>query len=269
MASLYDLSPDELLNLPRRGDPGWIGATDPTVPGAGNAGVPFPGGQPDPFDEFDPTKRSPNTGVNGGAPGLSTGGANGGDFGQFWMASGGRTVDDLKARVAEWNASHPGDPVTLGGSKGDKPTYRRRTYDAVIGAGAGGQGASWSDITDGGGGAGGGSAPYLDPYTKEYKLPTADEFYQMPGVQASLNQIQQGGERSAAARGTLLTPGTQLGINRASSDYIGNQYATLAGLGQNAFGINRDIFYHNQDEPYRKLYNLAALGKPGAYTPPV
>lgn len=90
----------------------------------------------------------------GGGGGSSSSGGGGGNpdaFGQAWVASGGRTVQDLKNFVA----AHPEYGATLGGSKGDKVTIGGRTFDAVIGAGAGGQGASWNDITAGGGGGGG------------------------------------------------------------------------------------------------------------------
>lgn len=80
-------------------------------------------------------------------------------FGQLWLASGGRTPADLAAFIA----AHPEFGATIGGSKGDKVTIGGRTFDAVIAAGEGGRGASWSDITGGGppnaGGEGGGAAP--------------------------------------------------------------------------------------------------------------
>lgn len=83
----------------------------------------------------------------------------GGDFGRAWLGSGGRTLDDFRRFLEQWNSANPNDRVTAGGSKGDKATYRGRTYDAVIAAGLGGQGASWNDITDGEPGGGGGAAP--------------------------------------------------------------------------------------------------------------
>lgn len=80
------------------------------------------------------------------------GGGRSGDyagFGQAWIASGGRTPADLAAFIQ----AHPEYGATITGSKGDKVTIGGRTFDAVIAAGLGGQGASWSDITNGGGGA--------------------------------------------------------------------------------------------------------------------
>lgn len=103
-----------------------------------------------------------------------TGGAgpyDGQTFGQAWLASGKRTVADLKAFADAWNAAYPNDRVTLGGSKGEKVTYRGRTYDSVISAGMGGTGASWNDITDGGGqtfSSDGLDPSYIEPWTREF-----------------------------------------------------------------------------------------------------
>lgn len=70
-------------------------------------------------------------------------------FGQAWLGSGGKTVADLEAFIA----ANPQFGATLTGSKRDKVTIGGRTFDAVRSAGiGGGLGASWDDITDGGGG---------------------------------------------------------------------------------------------------------------------
>lgn len=201
------------------------------------------------------------------APAAMTGAAaNAPDFGQFWMQSGGRTVADLKARAAEWNAAHPNDPVTLGGSKGDKPTYRGQTYDAVIAAGLGGQGASWNAIggsTAGAvGGAGWAQGDFTKPFTGQYQLPSLADLQAMPGYQAGLDAATQAVQRSAAANGTLLTGGLQRRLGQVANDYAQQQYGNLANLKLGEFGTNRDIAYRNQDAPFAKLSSLAVLGKP-------
>lgn len=75
---------------------------------------------------------------------------------QAWIASGGRTVTDLRNFIA----AHQGDfasGVTIGGSKGDKLFYNGQFLaDVVISAGInGGQGAYWNEDTGSGGGSGG------------------------------------------------------------------------------------------------------------------
>ena len=77
-------------------------------------------------------------------PAGRTGDASG--FGRAWLASGGRTVDDLRAFIA----ANPQYGAELFGSKGDKVRIGGRAFDAVIGAGAGGQGGSWYDISNAG-----------------------------------------------------------------------------------------------------------------------
>lgn len=68
-----------------------------------------------------------------------------GGFGRAWLASGGRTVNDLAAFVQ----AHPEYGASVGGSKGDKVTIGGRTFDAIMSAGVnGGLGASWNDITN-------------------------------------------------------------------------------------------------------------------------
>lgn len=68
-------------------------------------------------------------------------------YGQAWQGSGGRTLQDWQNY---WNA-HPEasqNGAQLTGSKQDKVSYGGHTYDMVIGAGLGGQGASFSDVTN-------------------------------------------------------------------------------------------------------------------------
>ena len=70
-----------------------------------------------------------------------------------------------------------------------------------------------------------------------------------PGFQFRLAEGQKALERSAAARGTLLTGGTLKGINRFAQDYAsneyGNQYARLFG---------------EQNARYNQLYGLSNIG---------
>ena len=79
----------------------------------------------------------------------STSGSSGADFGNAWIASGGKPPADLRAFTDQWNSTHPQNQATISGSKMDKVTIDGRTYDAVISAGTGGTGASWTDVTDG------------------------------------------------------------------------------------------------------------------------
>ena len=153
-------------------------------------------------------------------------------FGQAWMASGGRTVQDLQAFVA----AHPEYGATLTGSKGDKVIFpNQRAFDAVIAAGeGGGRGASWGDITGTSGQGGSGSGANGQPY----KFLTDD-----PSYQWRLQQGLDAGQKGAAARGILNTGGTlkdltAFGQGMASTEYGNafNRKGTLAELGVRAAG---------------------------------
>lgn len=230
----------------------------------------------------------------------STGGGLTGDaakaaFGQAWIASGGRTVSDLKAFADKWNAEHPDAKVTLGGSKGDKVYGPGGSFwaDAVIGAGdGGGRGASWQTE------AGGDSKPgnLLDPFPGQFSYqnftpppdfvaPTADQAFNDQGFQFALKQGQEALERSAAAKGTLLTTGTLKNLSQFNQDAASQQYDKVynrrlgeyenayghaqtnyerdynQALGQ--FGLRHDLWNEAQDRPFNKLYSLAQLGQVG------
>jgi hypothetical protein len=228
------------------------------------------------FDQFQPappppgsTPAPPGSAPAPGAAPAPTGTAPGGlgrdAFGQAWLASGGRTVDDLKRFVA----AHPEYGVKLGGTKGDKVYGPDGTFwaDAVMSAGTGGTGALW-DTSTGGGSSGGGMlgamGPWMQPYDKTYTLPTADELAKMPGYQAGMDAFNRASQNSAAAHGMLLNGRTNQAMNAAAGDYAMQNYGMLASLGKSAFDTNYGIFRNNQNDPFDKAYRTAQLGKPGA-----
>jgi hypothetical protein len=236
--------------------------------------------------QFNPENASGNSPLNGGGgftggrmpgelvatgqPVPAQGGAwdpaNVNRFRDAWMASGGRTTEDLR-RFVEANPQY-GAQVT--GSKGSKILFPgMQAFQAVRSAGLGGGiGAAWDDITghqEAGVGQGdaGGSMPFgslIAPFTERYTLPSMAELQQMPGYQAAQDAAMEATQRSAAAKGTLLTGGTQRALQQNAGDVASQMYGQLAGLGMNAFGINRDSFWHNQDAPFSKLYNTSQLG---------
>lgn len=167
-------------------------------------------------------------------------------FGRAWTSSGGRTVADLKAFADNWNAQNPSSPVTLGGSKGDKVYGPGGQFwaDAVLAAGAGGQGASWQTASGSGGGGG-----LLDPI----HLPSVEELQAMPGYQAAIDAAVKNVQGSAAARGVLRTGGAVRAAQNAAENTAMQKYADIAGL---SLGVQQ----RNQDSPFQKLSTLAQLG---------
>jgi len=180
-------------------------------------------------------------------------------FKAAWYASGGKTTTDLKNFVA----AHPEFGATITGSKGSKLTFPGGiAVQAVRSAGLdGGIGPAWDDISGGGGGGGtDAQGNFLTPYNKQFSLMSPQEFINSPFSQAALAEIRQGGERGAAARGTLLTPGTEQAINRKSVDYLGDAYAQMANMDLGVQQGNYGIFKDNQDRPFDKLYRTSAMG---------
>jgi len=209
-------------------------------------------------------KASPEAQARAAAPQAAAGGAGGtgrGDpegFKAAWYASGGKTTTDLKNFVA----AHPEFGATITGSKGSKLTFPGGiAVQAVRSAGLdGGIGPAWDDISGGGAGGGGEAGNFLTPYNKQFNLMSPQEFINSPFSQAALGEIRQGGERGAAARGTLLTPGTEQAIQRKSIDYLGDAYAQMANMDLGVQGQNYGLFKDNQDRPFDKLYRTSAMG---------
>src|SRR5262245_6737569 len=175
---------------------------------------------------------------------------------QAWLASGGRTPQDL-ARFLQQNPQLARG-VTIIGSKGDKLRLPDgRTVDAVLSAGLGGRGAQWNVEGPGGGGGGGGGygggagesrferAPNLTPFNypqfqrpgefaapdvftyKPFEAPTGLDYMNDPGYQERLRLGTDALQRSAAAKGTLLTGGTLKDLSDYAQQFASNEYQNV------------------------------------------
>jgi hypothetical protein len=123
----------------------------------------------------------------------------------------------------------------------------------------------------------------------KYVMPTEVTEQNDPGFQSRLKLGQQALERSAAARGTLLTGGTAKALEMFGQDFASNEfsavndrafqkyssdkglaldeYGSKYGLAndaysraRDAYGLERENFQNNQDRPYDKLFRLSNLG---------
>ncbi len=220
----------------------------------------------------------PTSGVNGGAnlgslatdptappaPGAAPTAKPGGDpegFRAAWFASGGKTVDDLKAFVA----AHPEFGATITGSKGSKLTFPGgQAFQAVRSAGLGGGiGPAWDDISGGEGGAAGGPGSYggLVSPMSEFTPPTAEDALNSPGLQFALSEANRMGQNSAAAKGTLLNGRFQQALAGSNIQNALQGYGSVYDRAANTFGINYGVKTGNQDRPFSKYYQLASLGQ--------
>jgi hypothetical protein len=236
------------------------------VPGAKDAnGNPFPGASTGPQEVPNPP------GMPGSTPPTSTAPAGGQvtmqQFSDAWNDPRNPypgTVDGLKAFMAA-NPQYAAAGITLGGSKGDKVYGPGGAYwgDAVIAAGAGGQGKSRLSGETGGGLGSVGSGAYTQPWTEGFQPRDPSQIANDPAYQFQLGEGMNAIQRSAAARGTLLTGGTLKGLERfgqgLASTYNDKYYGRDLGEYQMRYGI----FKENQDRPFDKNYSLAHLGKPG------
>ncbi len=208
------------------------------------------------------------------SPYQATGGGLQGDaafdeFGRGLVATGGKTVADLQAYVAQWNQQHPESPVTLGGSKGDKVYGPNGEFwnDAVISAGLGGQGLYWGPK---GGGAGGGGVnagefgSLAKGWEGQFNAPSIDEIRNMPGYQFALQEGIKGLDTAAAAKGTALAGGQKKNILQYATGLLDQ---TAQQKYQNALGeyMNQySIFRNNQNDVFDRFNTLASRGTTAA-----
>ncbi len=135
---------------------------------------------------------------------------------------------------------------------------------------AGGQGTGWNYVPQGTGAGGGPSglgalAGGLDPsaagrlgYSGGLGLNV--DVTQDPSYQFRLQEGQQALERSAAAKGTLLTGGTAKALARYGQDYASTEYGNVYNR---AFGENQAAYgrlFGEQQNRAGQLLNLSQLG---------
>lgn len=237
-------------------------------------------------------------------------------------SAGGRNDEAaIRAQIAKW-ASMPGADPSLGNdpdywvkaitSRGGLGSDNMQYWqDASVGPTAffrnptresGGNGGNGSVATGGAnnnGGQGGLSSfltdsPLLQPWTTPFnysdwkapdpfKAPTTVDEQNDPGYKFRMQMGQQAIERSAAAKGTLLTGGTAKDLTQFGQDYGSGEYQNVYGraLTDYTTGYNSsltdwttnynkahqsymdayNIFENNQANQYNRIANLAGLGQ--------
>lgn len=84
------------------------------------------------------------------------------------------------------------------------------------------------------------STPYTAPtYTApQFTQPSVAEVQARPGYQIGLDTGLSQINRSAAAKGTILNPGTVQALNQYGTDYAGTQYGNVLNQDMSIFGMN-------------------------------
>lgn len=203
------------------------------------------------IDRGNITFRQPwsQTDVGGGAAG-------GGD----WISqalSGAQSTDD----PAYWRRVIAEDPKVAAGDQSAIDYWKMRIAqgDGAAATRSGQQSAYGSS------GGNGGTMPgtLISPYGGQFSLPTEQEFMNMPGLQGALKAASRAVERSASAKGTLLSGGTMEDLQNAAIGTASQQYGNLANLSLGVQQGNYGIFRNNQNDPFNKLFSLGELGLRG------
>lgn len=220
---------------------------------------------------------------------------------------------DPQQLIAQWQQSHPASNPDIPGLvqllqqngvqatqathaggqlSDDKIIIGGGMYD--LGSSLGGGDASWfsnpqPDMNDpnAGGTASGapGGIPGLPDLTQgwttpfqspgNFTAPTMEQATNSPGFQFRLKEGIDALQRSASARGTLLTGGTLKDINSWAQDAASQEYDKVynRALGENnlqygrawnEYGDQEGSFYKNQDNAFNRYFSLAGLGQRAA-----
>lgn len=105
-----------------------------------------------------------------------------------------------------------------------------------------------------------GSLLQANPYSK-FTAPTGLTEQNDPGYQARLKLGTDAIQRSAAARGSLLTGGTAQALNQFGQDYGSNEYSNVYNRAFNTNAANYNQFAQNQANQFNRLGALSGVGQ--------
>lgn len=165
----------------------------------------------------------------------------------------------LMAKEAELNKAGIKVLRNAEGRAGKIQLANGQIIDVVQGGGTGLNRKQWL-TGDGGTGGQFGTGSLAQGYGETYNLPTLAELQSMPGYQAGQDAYLKGIQNSAFAKGTGLTGGTVQRIGQGAADYAAQNYASLAGLKNNAFNTNYSVFRNNGNDIFGRYATLAQLG---------
>ncbi len=109
-------------------------------------------------------------------------------------------------------------------------------------------------------GSGVGQGSLLTPY-KGFDAPTGLNMQNDPGYQARLALGTDALQKSAAARGSVLTGGTAKALDTYAQDYASNEYGNVYNRALQSYGANAGNYYTGQGNQYNRLAQLAGTGQ--------
>lgn len=99
------------------------------------------------------------------------------------------------------------------------------------------------------------------PWDKTFQSPTGVDEQNDPGFQFRLQQGQQALERSAAAKGGLLSGGTAKAEDAYRQDYASKEYGDVYNRSFNNYQTNYSTFRNNQLDQYNRLMGVVGVGE--------
>jgi hypothetical protein len=133
-------------------------------------------------------------------------------------------------------------------------------------AGQGGLNALQYGLGTGGtaNGTGVGQASLMQPYGSQFQAPTGLTEQNDPGFQARLKLGTDAMQRSAAARGSVLTGGTAKALNQFGQDYASNEYGNVYNRALSDYTTKYNAYNQDQNNQYNRLAALAGVGQTSA-----
>jgi len=110
-------------------------------------------------------------------------------------------------------------------------------------------------------GSGVGQGSLLTPYGQTFQAPTGLTQQNDPGYQERLQLGTDALQKSAAARGSVLTGGTAKALDSYAQDYASNEYGNVYNRALNTFDTNYNAYNTNQANQYNRLASLAGAGQ--------
>ena len=98
----------------------------------------------------------------------------------------------------------------------------------------------------------------------EFQAPTAEQARQTPGYQFALQQGEGALQAGAAARGDLLTGGTQTALNQYGQNAADTNYNDVYNKALQTYNTNYNVWANQQANTYNRLSALAGGGQTAA-----
>jgi hypothetical protein len=105
---------------------------------------------------------------------------------------------------------------------------------------------------------------FVKPYSESFNAPTGLTEMNDPGYQARLKLGTDALQRSAAARGGVLTGGTAKALDTYAQDYASNEYNNVFNRALTDYTTKYNAYNTDQANQYNRLASLAGVGQQAA-----